>query len=101
MELDTIVTDEAKVERLALLLEEASEVIQVVGKTLRHGEDSYHPNTPEITNKMLLEEEIADFFLAVTLMTQEGDIDLGRINQLIEEKKEKKNTYLHANTIAV
>ncbi len=34
----------AEAERLAMLAEEAAEVIQIVGKILRHGYASYHPD---------------------------------------------------------
>ena len=44
----------AEAERLAMLAEECGEVIQMVGKILRHGYDSYHPADPNTTNKQLL-----------------------------------------------
>ena len=97
--IDTVITDAAKVERLALLGEEAGEVNQVIGKILRHGYESFHPNTPEITNRALLEEEIADFLIIVDLMIQEGDVNRGRIAEIHRTKKEKKNKYLHNNKI--
>lgn len=50
----------AQAERLAMLAEECAEVISVIGKILRHGYDSYHPNTPAITNRDLLAHELAD-----------------------------------------
>lgn len=34
----------AEAERLAMLSEECGEVIQIIGKILRHGYDSYHPD---------------------------------------------------------
>ncbi len=97
--MDAIITDGATIERLAMLFEEAGEVVQIVGKTIRHGFQSSHPNTPQITNKMNLEEEIADFLIAVNLLVQEGDIDRRRINQLTLSKKGRKNKYLHLNEI--
>ncbi len=47
-------------ELLAMLAEEAGEIVQVVGKILRHGLDSYHPDNPETTNSMLLTKELTD-----------------------------------------
>lgn len=50
----------AEAERLAMLAEECAEVIQIVGKILRHGYDSYHPDDPSVTNRDLLAKEITD-----------------------------------------
>lgn len=50
----------AQAERLAMLAEECGEVIQVIGKILRHGYDSYHPDRPHITNRELLQRELTD-----------------------------------------
>ena len=50
----------AEAERLAMLAEECAEVIQIVGKILRHGYDSYHPADPETTNRDLLAKELTD-----------------------------------------
>lgn len=47
-------------ERIAMLMEEAGEVIQICGKILRHGLDSFHPATSE-RNDALLQKEITDF----------------------------------------
>jgi hypothetical protein len=44
----------AEAERLALLLEELGEAQQIIGKILRHGYESYHPDDPETTNRTLL-----------------------------------------------
>lgn len=50
----------AEAERLAMLAEECSELIQVVGKILRHGYDNYHPVNPRVTNRELLIKELRD-----------------------------------------
>ena len=50
----------AEAERLAMLAEECAEVIAIVGKILRHGFDSYHPDQPAVTNRDLLASELAD-----------------------------------------
>ena len=50
----------AEAGRLAMLAEECAEVIQIVGKILRHGYDSYHPADPETTNRDLLAKELTD-----------------------------------------
>ena len=51
----------AQAERLAMLAEECGEVIQIIGKILRHGYDSHHPDRPHITNRELLQRELTDF----------------------------------------
>jgi hypothetical protein len=38
---------EAERERLAMLAEEAGEIVQIIGKILRHGYESYHPEDSE------------------------------------------------------
>jgi hypothetical protein len=50
----------AQAERLAMLAEECGEVIQIVGKILRHGYDNHHPNDPTTTNRHLLIKELSD-----------------------------------------
>lgn len=50
----------AQAERLAMLAEECGEVIQIVGKILRHGYDSHHPVNPRVSNRDLLAKELRD-----------------------------------------
>lgn len=50
----------AEAERLAMLAEECGEVIQIVGKILRHGYESFHPVNPRVTNRQLLVRELRD-----------------------------------------
>lgn len=64
----------AEAERLAMLAEEAGEIVQIVGKILRHGYQSYHPDQPATTNRMLLEKEVCDLYAVVTLMAEAGDV---------------------------
>ena len=71
----------AEAERLAMLAEEAGEIVQVVGKILRHGYESYHPDNPHSTNRDLLAKEVTDILAVIELMDQDfnvgsgGDID--------------------------
>lgn len=58
----------AEAERLAILFEECAEVIQVVGKILRHGYESVHPNGG-MNNRRLLEEELGHVEAAIVMMT--------------------------------
>lgn len=65
----------AEVERLALLAEECGEVVQIIGKILRHGYESRNPlidNSP--TNRQLLEEELGNIAHAVDRMMDAADL---------------------------
>lgn len=61
----------AQAERLAMLAEECGEVIQVVGKILRHGYDSYHPVNPRVSNRSLLVKELRDVNAVLMAMGRE------------------------------
>lgn len=73
----------AEAERLAMLAEECGEVIQVVGKILRHGYESYHPNDlfnghPKPgaeNNRDLLANEVCDLLAVVQMM--DADFNVG------------------------
>ena len=62
----------AQAERLAMLAEECAEVIQVVGKILRHGYDSHHPSDPSTTNRQLLEREITALRAVASALWRDG-----------------------------
>lgn len=64
-------------ERLAMLAEEAAEVVQLVGKILRHGYESYHPKDPAKTsNRRLLHGELTDMIAVHCAMIAEKDLPL-------------------------
>lgn len=86
---------DAEAERLAMLAEEAAEVIQVVGKILRHGYDSYHPSTPMLTNRALLEEEMLDMKAVVDEMHSQGDFDFQPRDTEVSERWTKKTKWTH------
>lgn len=65
----------AEAERLAMLAEEAGEIVQVVGKILRHGYESYHPANPTETNRDLLANEVCDFLAVIQMM--DADFNVG------------------------
>ena len=85
-----------QIERLAFLAEEMGETIQIIGKTLRHGINSYNPNDPDkITNKTFLEWEISDVLKGIHLLGMNGDIDLENIEENVEASVKRHNKYFH------
>lgn len=84
----------AEAERLALLLEEMGEAQQIIGKILRHGYDSCHPNGgPE--NRRLLEKEVGDVFASLDMLVESKDLDGGQIDGHRRAKHLKVRRYLH------
>lgn len=89
----------AEDERLAYLMEECGEVIQIIGKIMRHGFESRDPtkavptfddnrggqtgfrNTSP-TNRKLLERELGDVIRAIGMLTGAGDLDRVNIDTL-------------------
>lgn len=87
----------AEAERLALLSEELSEAGQVIGKILRHGFDSSHPDALETTNRDLLENELGDVTAAIEMMVEAGDLNTLRIAEMARQKRRNVRKYLHHN----
>lgn len=61
-------------ELLAMLSEEAGEIVQAIGKILRHGYESTHPDGGP-TNRDSLERELGDLRAIVEELCDNGDID--------------------------
>lgn len=80
-------------ERLAILSEECGEVVQAIGKILRHGLDSKWEDNP--SNRELLEEELGDVQHAIAMLTQLGDIDPDKIDYYQRAKCSRIKRYLH------
>lgn len=87
----------AEAERLALLSEECGEVIQAVGKILRHGYESKHPDGGP-TNRESLERELGDVRWVIETMKDSGDIDSAHVVLASIHKGEAVAKYLHHNT---
>ena len=86
--------DDAERERLAVLMEECAEVQQVIGKILRHGYNSHHPDGgPD--NRSLLEIEIGHVLCAKRMMENAGDIQNANIYWGLAEKQNRVHRYLH------
>ena len=86
----------AQVERLALLAEEMGEAVQVIGKILRHGLMSCHPDDEDQrSNRMLLEKELGDVQYAVRLLCESRDIRDAHIGNYADDKAIRVKPYLH------
>lgn len=83
----------AQAERLAMLAEECGEVIQIIGKILRHGYDSYHPVNPRVSNRDLLAKELRD--VNAVLMAMRRDELQGYSVQDVIGVWERKLQYTH------
>ena len=86
----------AEAERLALFAEELGEAIQVIGKILRHGYESRHPDGG-ITNREWLEKECGDVRHAMIRLCDAGDLRKTRIHTFAERKEQSVSQYLHHN----
>ena len=84
----------AEAERLALLSEELGETQQAIGKILRNGYESQHPDGGP-TNRKSLEREIADVLAATRLLYLAEDIDYMTIHDLCEAKLKRVGKYMH------
>lgn len=86
----------AEAERISLLMEECGEVIQVCGKILRHGYESYHPDDPsKKTNRQLLEKELGHVNFAQGLMCKRDDLLQKAITDSMRLKNLRVGGYLH------
>lgn len=81
-------------ERLAILAEEAGEVVQACGKILRHGYSSFHPQT-RIGNRTALEKEIGDFIGIARALVEAGDVDGDRIEEAAAKKVANASRFTH------
>lgn len=80
----------AQIERLALLAEECGELVQAIGKVLRHGYLS-----TGYSNREDLEREMGDVIAAMSMLYKTNDVDMDRVERRIKEKMVTVKTYLH------
>lgn len=87
----------AEAERLAILAEECGEVVQMVGKVLRHGYRSSSPLKPKGSpnNRALLSMEIGHIYAAVRRMVEANDIDAHVVVTNGDDKFLSASPYLH------
>src|SRR5688572_24327001 len=87
---------EGESELLSLLAEEMGEAVQIIGKILRHGYDSRHPDEPfGPDNREMLEKELGDVRCAMILLCEAGDLRKETIHGHAADKKERVKRYLH------
>lgn len=84
----------AEMERLVLLAEEMGEAIQAIGKILRHGYESTHPDGG-LSNREALEQECGDVQYAIQMLCASGDLNTQEICDRINIKAESVKEYLH------
>lgn len=88
--------DDAELERLAILAEEMAEATQLIGKIIRHGYASCHPDDPQDTeNRHLLEKELGHVLRAIEMMKQAGDINGTKLKSASKAKEKSIRQYLH------
>jgi NTP pyrophosphatase (non-canonical NTP hydrolase) len=87
----------AEAERLAMLAEECGEVIQAVGKILRHGYASVHPSGRDQgrDNRANLLRELGDVSAIVSLMCGESDISHEQMVAAAFDKLKRLKPYVH------
>jgi hypothetical protein len=94
----------AEAERLAMLAEECGEVIQVIGKILRHGYDSYHPDQqgtkPDLrfTNRKALGAELCDLFSVADIICATDRVPLPDSEKMISAWGHKLRYAHHQET---
>ena len=86
-------------ERLACLAEECGEVIQVIGKIIRHGYEHSHPKYGDRTNRENLAMEIGDLLIAIQMLIDNKDINETIISWSRTAKLAKINGALRYNKI--
>lgn len=84
----------AELERLSILAEELAEAGQVIGKIMRHGYESHHPDGG-LSNRELLEKELGDVRYAMLMMSANRDVSKTQIHWYADKKSESIVQYLH------
>lgn len=82
-------------EMLACAFEESGEIVQIIGKAMRHGIDSHHPSPGSEPNRIEIAREIGQLIAVMQMMCDVGvirmkDVEAGRL-----EKFAKIGKYLH------
>lgn len=81
--------EKAERELMNITLEECAEVTQAISKVFRFGWDSTHPDKPNISNKMHLEEEVGDLLCMLSLLQTRGILNEVNVTCAFHNKNEK------------
>ncbi len=85
----------AEEERLVWLSKECGEVVQIIGKILRDGYESKHPDG-ELTNRELLEFKLSHILAAKRVMSVvNDDLDVKKIDMHMADKLRNVEKYMH------
>lgn len=76
-------------EMLNILQEECAELIQIICKIRRFGEESVHSEFPNKTNRYRLQEEIGDLLALIEILQAHEYINLTHVNMLKHNKFDK------------
>jgi NTP pyrophosphatase (non-canonical NTP hydrolase) len=84
-------------EILNILLEECAEVTQAISKIFRFGFESCHPETPNISNRKHLTEEIGDLMTMIMITAKKEIINEGSAFDYAEKKFVKLELFSDIN----
>jgi hypothetical protein len=85
----------AQIERLQLLQEEASEIIQAASKILRFGYEGKHPSSgpSDLNNVDKLSEELGNLVVVLDLMVSGGELSEEKVQGFATEKLNRIGKY--------
>lgn len=86
---------EAEREALALLAEECGELVQAIGKALRHGIYRGNPEVEGHVNLHDIEQEIGDVLASMLVLEENGVTRTSTVVRARDRKLEKLPNYLH------
>lgn len=96
---DGRIRDMAELERISILGEECGEIVQAIGKVMRHGWTATMDMGPELemqfNNRSDLEREIGNLYAAVDMMAEAGDLDMAKISDASIEHREKLRDFTY------
>lgn len=85
---------DAQEERLYLVVEECGEVVQAATKILRHGYESYHPDTG-VSNRSHFQKELGDLLECIDMMKRAFDVNMQAVFVAGDEKRIRLPQWLH------
>jgi hypothetical protein len=84
--------NDEEIELLNMLMEEAGEIITITTKILRHGMESYHPDT-KVVNRDALVHELLDLLCIRSVLIDKDIVPSHSIN--LAERFKQKTRYTH------